>query len=104
MLNDIKSLSANKANFCACFAGGKKLFCVRPKCGFVYRPPHTYTRSRASSLFAALLFTQRKRSSLSLSPDYYWHQERYRFFGELKLSKYPDKFYGFGEAFCPVFF
>lgn len=65
--------------------------------GFVYRPPQTQTRNRASSLFAAIILTQRRQFSLSLFPDFYWPRERYRFFGELTLSKYPDKFYGLGN-------
>ncbi len=55
------------------------------------------TDSRASSIQAGFIYTQRNQIITKIEPQVYLHHEDYFVSGDLSFFKYPDKFYGIGN-------
>jgi len=53
--------------------------------------------TRPSNIFVSAVATQRKQFSIELKPDVYWNDEKYHLAGNLRVSKYVDKYFGIGR-------
>jgi hypothetical protein len=79
------------------------IFFYTPETGFaggaaallIYRDPAS---PRASSVTADVIYTQKKQIVFELNGDQYFVQGRFRLLSELKMAKYPNKFYGIGNS------
>ncbi|MCX6132739.1 MAG: BamA/TamA family outer membrane protein [Ignavibacteriales bacterium] len=65
----------------------------------VYRDPFA---PRASSVTADLIYTEKKQIVIELSGDQYFGQGGYRLLSDIKFQKYPNKFFGTGNATASV--
>ncbi|MDH5707286.1 MAG: hypothetical protein OEZ45_14860, partial [Candidatus Aminicenantes bacterium] len=62
-----------------------------------YRPKTAPPDQRPSSLLFQAYYTQNKQYGIEISPEAYLKNETYIVQGYLKVSKFPDKFWGIGN-------
>jgi outer membrane protein assembly factor BamA len=79
------------------------IFFYTPETGFAGGAAAMYIRRdsavpRASSLSANFIYTQRKQIITSLGGDLYFHNGSSRLLGDLTFQRYPNKFFGVGNA------
>jgi Omp85 superfamily domain len=55
-------------------------------------------KSRPSSVPLVVLVTTRQQLITDLQPELYWGDDTYRFWAELEVQRFPDRFYGVGNA------
>lgn len=64
---------------------------------YAFRPLLSNEKTRPSSLYFVIFYTQLKQFSIELEPELYLKKEAYLINGSLSWSKYPDKFFGIGN-------
>ncbi len=62
---------------------------------FIYRDP---SAPRASSITGDVIYTEKRQIIVELSGDQYFRRGRYRLLSDILYQKYPDKFFGIGNA------
>jgi len=63
-----------------------------------FRSGESGVKSRPSSFYFAAIYTQLKQFQLELIPEIYLQNEEYFVAGKFLLQKFPNKFYGIGNA------
>jgi outer membrane protein assembly factor BamA len=59
--------------------------------------PERRRSGRPSVVEASVIYTQRRQTIISLSPDIFFDEDRRRVFGSLLYFNFPDRFYGIGN-------
>jgi len=63
-----------------------------------YRPLHSAPDARPSSLYFYAIYTQLKQFSAQMRPEFYFKKEEYLLTGKIGVDRFPDKFWGVGNA------
>lgn len=64
---------------------------------YYYRTSENKPKARPSSIWMALIYTQKKQFLIDLTPDIYLKDEEFHLTGNVGFYKFPNKFFGIGS-------